>query len=171
MNILGVGAPELIVIFIIMLVFAGPKRMIHWAYILGQYTAKFRQMWSQTVDLIQKECDEAGVDVKIPKEAPTKQNFQKALSTAFQPVSKPIQDSLDEVNKDLNTVKEFKNEVTKPVWSSKPVEKPVKEAKDTPQKSDLGTWSTSSDETEVQTETNGHVANMGTWSSYQDEDE
>ncbi len=39
MNLLGVGVPELVVIFVIMLVFAGPKRMVRWAYVLGQYTA------------------------------------------------------------------------------------------------------------------------------------
>ena len=35
MNFLGVGAWELVAILLIMLVFAGPKRMIHWSYVWG----------------------------------------------------------------------------------------------------------------------------------------
>ncbi len=105
MNIFGVGGPELAVILVIMLVFAGPKRMIHWSYILGQYLAKFRTMWAQTVDLVQKEFDEAGVDIKLPKEPPTRKNINKSISDALQPITKPIQESMDEVKKDFDSVK------------------------------------------------------------------
>ena len=105
MNIFGVGGPEIMVILVIMLVFAGPKRMIHWSYILGQYLSKFRVMWSQTVDLVQKEFDEAGVDIKLPKEPPTRKNLNKTIADALQPVTKPIQDSMDEVKKDMDSVK------------------------------------------------------------------
>jgi len=106
MNIFGVGGPELMVILIIMLVFAGPKRMIHWSYILGTYLAKFRVMWAQTVDLVQKEFDDAGVDIKLPKQPPTRQNINKAISDAFEPMTKPIQESLDEVKHDVESIKE-----------------------------------------------------------------
>ena len=105
MNIFGVGGPELIVILVIMLVFAGPKRMIHWSYILGTYLAKFRVMWTQTVDLVQKEFDDAGVDIKLPKQPPTRQNINKAISDAFEPMTKPLKESLDEVKKDVDNVK------------------------------------------------------------------
>lgn len=66
MNVLGVGFPELVVIFIIMLVVAGPKRMIQWAYVLGQYTAQLREMWQQTVSALQKELADANID--LPKD-------------------------------------------------------------------------------------------------------
>lgn len=171
MNVFGVGAPELIAIFVIMLVFAGPKRMIHWAYLLGKHTAKFRQMWSQTVDLIQKEFDEAGVDVKLPKEPPTKKNFQKALSASFEPVTKPIQESLNEVNKDIATIKDVKKEVSKPVWSAKPKEQAIEPAHDSPKVADLGTWSSGKSDEPVQAETKGTASGMGTWSSYENKDE
>lgn len=168
MNIFGVGGPELMVILVIMLIFAGPKRMIHWSYILGQYLAKFRVMWSQTVDLVQKEFDEAGVDIKLPKEPPTRKNINKTISNALQPMTKPLQDSLDEVKKDVESVKavsdEFKETATeKPdeqsvnVVSNKSEDKAPLEAENEPEtanspdpepvsdtSSPLGTWSSSS---------------------------
>ena len=106
MNVFGVGAWELVAILLIMLVFAGPKRMIHWSYVLGQHVAKFRKIWSETVDLVQKEFDEAGVDIKLPKEPPTRKNLNKSLTEAVKPMTKPVQDSLDEVKKDMDTFKE-----------------------------------------------------------------
>ena len=106
MNVFGVGAWELVAILLIMLVFAGPKRMIHWSYVLGQHVAKFRKIWSETVDLVQKEFDEAGVDIKLPKEPPTRKNLNKSLTEAVKPMTKPVQDSLDEVKKDMETFKE-----------------------------------------------------------------
>ena len=106
MNVFGVGAWELVAILLIMLVFAGPKRMIHWSYVLGQHVAKFRKIWSETVDLVQKEFDDAGVDIKLPKEPPTRKSLNRSLTDAVKPMTKPVQDSLDEVKKDMNTFKE-----------------------------------------------------------------
>jgi Sec-independent protein translocase protein TatA len=63
MNILGVGPAEVIVIFILMLVVAGPKRMIEWAYHIGRYTAQLRAMFQETMNAIQKELSESGLDV------------------------------------------------------------------------------------------------------------
>lgn len=64
MEILGVGPLEVIAIFIIMLVVAGPKRMARWAYIAGQYVARFRAMFQETMAAIQKEFEESGMDVR-----------------------------------------------------------------------------------------------------------
>jgi Sec-independent protein secretion pathway components len=80
MNILGIGGPELILILLIMLIVAGPKRMIAWAYTLGKYIARFRRMWEETVDVLQKEFDEAGVDIKVPRELPTRANLTDRLA-------------------------------------------------------------------------------------------
>jgi Sec-independent protein translocase protein TatA len=110
MEILGVGAPELIAIFIIMLIVAGPKRMIQWAYILGQYTAKMRKMWAEAMTYVQKEFEAAGVDVELPKEIPTRATLAREITKigekTMAPVTKPIQDTLGEANKqvkELNT--------------------------------------------------------------------
>src|SRR5215470_5742349 len=63
MNILGVGPAELIVIFIVMLVVAGPKRMIAWAYEAGRWMTKIRAMFQETMDAFQKELAESGVEI------------------------------------------------------------------------------------------------------------
>ena len=125
MNILGVGAAELVAVLLIMLVFAGPKRMIHWSYVLGQHVAKFRKIWSETVDLVQKEFDEAGVDIKLPKEPPTRKSLNRTVSDAVKPMTQPVQDSLDEVKKDLDTVKEVSDSLNNKKSATSPAKKSV----------------------------------------------
>ena len=120
MNIFGVGAAELVAVLLIMLVFAGPKRMIHWSYVLGQHVAKFRKIWSETVDLVQKEFDEAGVDIKLPKEPPTRKSLNRTVSDAVKPMTQPVQDSLDEVKKDLDTVKEVSDSLNNKTAKTSP---------------------------------------------------
>jgi Sec-independent protein translocase protein TatA len=109
MEILGVGGAELVAIFIIMLVVAGPKRMIQWAYILGKYTAKVRAMWAESMTYLQKEFDAAGLDVELPKEPPTRGSFNRQLTQqvekAFSPVTKPVKDALEETTSQVNQLK------------------------------------------------------------------
>ena len=104
MNILGVGGSELIIIFVIMLVIAGPKRMIHWAYIMGQYIAKFRRMWAETVDVLQHEFDEAGVDIQVPRELPTRGSLNKQAAKAFGSVTAPLKETVDQVNEEVKAI-------------------------------------------------------------------
>ena len=63
MEIFGIGGAELVAILIIMLVVAGPKRMVQWAYVLGQYVSKARAMWDGVMAGVQKEIDDAGLDI------------------------------------------------------------------------------------------------------------
>jgi Sec-independent protein translocase protein TatA len=105
MELLGIGAWELIAILLVMLLVAGPKRMIAWSYKLGQYVAVMRKMWGETAQMLQKELDDAGVNIKVPTEPPTRGSIQKEISRAIAPVTKPITDSLDEVKKDMGDVK------------------------------------------------------------------
>ncbi len=72
MNILGVGPGEILVVLILMLIVAGPKRMVEWAYHVGRYTAQLRRMFQETMAVIQKELAESGVEV--PKELTSLQN-------------------------------------------------------------------------------------------------
>lgn len=75
MNLLGVGPGELVVVFVIMLVVAGPKRMIQWAYQIGRYTARMRAMVQETMNAIQKEVAASGLDVTdVTKELASLQN-------------------------------------------------------------------------------------------------
>ncbi|MGV2435843.1 MAG UNVERIFIED_CONTAM: twin-arginine translocase TatA/TatE family subunit [Anaerolineae bacterium] len=65
MNLFGVGGWELFLVFVIMLIVAGPKRIVQWAYTLGKWSAKMQQVWQQTVKVLQSELDEAGIEVAI----------------------------------------------------------------------------------------------------------
>jgi len=109
MEILGIGGAELVAILIIMLVVAGPKRMIQWAYVLGKYTAKARAMWTESMAYLQKEFEAAGLDVELPKEPPTRRSLNRQLTRqvekAFSPVTKPVQEALDETAAQVNQVK------------------------------------------------------------------
>lgn len=116
MNIFGVGGAELVVIIMIMLIVAGPKRMIRWAYVIGQYVGKFRILWAQMVDVMQEEVDAAGLDVKLPREIPTKQSlaqtagqlmkpYTESLENTLDEVAKPIKETVDETNKTVEEVK------------------------------------------------------------------
>src|SRR5215475_11137255 len=96
MNILGVGGWELAVILIIMLIVAGPKRMIGWAYVLGQYTAKLRRMWAETMTAFQKELNESGVDIELPKDIPTRGTLNQEVGKMLTPLTKPFQEAMQE---------------------------------------------------------------------------
>lgn len=102
MEILGVGTGELIVILILMLVVAGPKRMLQWAYTGGQYAAKLRTMWHDVMVHVQAEFDEAGVNVQVPKEMPTRANLnrtiQRQMNQAFTPITQPLKETLDQAS-------------------------------------------------------------------------
>src|SRR5258707_3905408 len=63
---LGTGIGQIIFILIIMLIVAGPKRMMQWAYILGQYLAKFRAIYADTITVINKELQSTGIE--LPKD-------------------------------------------------------------------------------------------------------
>lgn len=105
MDILGIGGWELVAILLIMLVVAGPKRMIAWSYTAGKYVAMMRRMWAETARQIQKEFDDAGVDIQVPKDLPTRANITNEINRAMRPVTKPIQEALDETKTEIEGVK------------------------------------------------------------------
>jgi Tat protein translocase TatB subunit len=61
MNILGVGAPEIIIITLILLIVAGPRRMARWAYVAGRYMARLREMWAEATSTLQEELEATGL--------------------------------------------------------------------------------------------------------------
>ncbi len=115
MDILGVGGWELVAILLIMLVVAGPKRMIQWSYTLGKYVAQLRKMWAETAQMLQKEFDEAGVDVQVPKNIPTRGDINREISRALTPVTKPFQESLAATQKELDSAKKAVTISTEPL--------------------------------------------------------
>ena len=194
MNFLGVGAWELVAILLIMLVFAGPKRMIHWSYVLGTHVSKFRKIWSETVDLVQKEFDDAGLDIKLPKEPPTRKSLNKSLTESIKPMTKPIQDSIEEVKTDMNAVKEASDALnnTKPKPAAKaasdakaaalaaaakpprprasPAPKRASAPKETAEQPALGAWGGVTVSSPAAPSSNGNPRDLGTWSETARED-
>jgi Sec-independent protein translocase protein TatA len=101
MEILGVGGWELAAIFLIALVVAGPARMIRWAYQLGRFLGKLREVWSQAATTLQKELDDAGVDIRVPKDVPTRQTLRRDLNQMVKPFVDELRQPLDEVNNEM----------------------------------------------------------------------
>jgi Sec-independent protein translocase protein TatA len=100
-NIFGIGGAEIILIFLIMIVVAGPKRMAQWAYLLGTYVGKIRQMWAQVAAQIEQEMKAAGVDVDVPRELPNRQNMTAMVVKAGRPLAEPIEQAGRELERDL----------------------------------------------------------------------
>lgn len=121
MNIFGVGGAELVLILLIMLIVAGPKRMARWAYVLGTYVGKLRVVWGQMMDTIQAEIDEAGIDVQLPRTPPTRQDMNQFARDAARPFTAPVEDAWRQAKQDVS--------------------EPVKSARDEANAAvDLGTW-------------------------------
>ncbi|MCC6617278.1 MAG: hypothetical protein IT320_27635 [Anaerolineae bacterium] len=151
MNIFGIGGAELVIILVIMLVVAGPQRMIRWAYILGQYVAKLQKLWQEAAAVLQKEFDEAGVDVQVPKKIPTKGEIQRQVRAAANPLTRPLEDVKKEIGRDMDNLRISTqignlNEppAAKAAASSKPSEPPVQDNGKAPENGNangFGTWS------------------------------
>ncbi len=104
MELFGIGGTELVAIFIIMLVVAGPKRMIQWAYVLGQYTAKARVMWDGVMANVQREIDEAGMDIKLPKTLPTRASLNKPMTNVWANITAPVKDVMNDVRTEMTPI-------------------------------------------------------------------
>ncbi len=137
MNFFGIGGWELIAFLLIALVVAGPKRMIQWAYVLGVYLAKFRAMWAETMKLVQKEFQNAGLDIEIPKELPTSRAaIRQQVNRAIKPITQPIEETMGEVNSTLKApLKNITN--TNGTNGTPPADSPTQQDND----SGFGTWS------------------------------
>ncbi len=105
MEIFGVGSMELVAILIIMLIVAGPRRMIQWAYVLGQYVAKGRRLWHDAMTAIEKDLQESGMDVNLPKEIPTRSSLNQQMSQVLNTVTQPGQVILKEVETEVNDLR------------------------------------------------------------------
>jgi Sec-independent protein translocase protein TatA len=161
MNFFGVGALEILIIFVIMLVVAGPKRMVQWAYYIGQYMSKLRGMWGELMESVQKELDEAGVDIKVPKDIPTRSDINRLANEAMKPLQAPMEKAVNEYRSELKdvegavkSVRDDTNNTIKPSeWLTGPTESGSKPADDANQKTDNGSGTTKGDQ-----------SSFGTWS-------
>jgi Sec-independent protein translocase protein TatA len=143
MNIFGVGGTEFALILIIALVVAGPKRMIHWMYILGKYTARLRRMWDETITMLQKEFDDAGVDIQLPKEVPTRQSLNRTIAGAMKPISAPLEEAMQEVeqtNRALGATARNGRAAAAPKTPTNPAAPTTPPAPPAAPPSEFGTW-------------------------------
>ncbi len=69
-NILGIGLPQLILVFGLSMLLFGPKKMIQYAYQAGRWVSQMRVMWEEAAKNVQKEFHEAGLD--LPTDLPTR---------------------------------------------------------------------------------------------------
>ncbi|MCS7072042.1 MAG: hypothetical protein NZM00_11090 [Anaerolinea sp.] len=187
-DFLGIGVPELILILILMLIVAGPKRMLAWSYQLGRWVAALRQMWSQTAAILQKEFDEAGVDVRVPRDLPTRSEIQREVARVVDkygaPVHEPVKNAQRELKQTLDAVNQSVQTAEKPTWAqlgptpaapkaNTPATAPNRLAEmgrsgstapaPAPQP-DLGTWSTANGDAPAAGSEPGS-ASFGTWSA------
>lgn len=146
MNIFGVGGAELVLILLIMLIVAGPKRMARWAYVLGTYVGKLRVVWAQMMDTIQTEIDEAGIDVQLPRTPPTRHEMNRIARDAAKPFTAPVEDAWRQAQREVSEpVKSARDEANAAVdfgtWQQD--EPPASDDTDTaPEASDgFGSWS------------------------------
>jgi Sec-independent protein translocase protein TatA len=101
MNIFGVGGWELLLIVTIALIVAGPKRIAVWMYMLGQFAGKLQNVWSEFAGTLQKEMDDAGIDVEIPRTPPTRADLTRSVQNIGRELTKtaeaPVKEVVDEV--------------------------------------------------------------------------
>lgn len=187
-DFLGIGVPELILILILMLIVAGPKRMLAWSYQLGRWMAMLRRMWSQTAAMLQREFDEAGVDVRVPRDLPTRSEIQREVARVVDKYGAPVQEPLKDAQRDFKATLDAVNQTAeKPSWArlgpTPAAPKPVTPAA-TPNRlaamgrngsnapgstapavpPDLGTWSAAGD-TSAPDDTTAS-SSFGTWSAH-----
>ncbi len=117
MNIFGIGTSELILIFLLMLMVAGPKRMIAWAYVAGTYVAKLRKLWQEASAVIKKELAEAGVEPEVVDTLekwanPTTRPKVSPLDSLVSEMKKPLDEALKPVQSTLNEVKSVRLDLT-----------------------------------------------------------
>lgn len=103
MNIFGIGGMELLLILLIMLIVAGPKRMLQWTYLAGRVFGQLRAMWSQMMENVQQELDSAGVDFKVPKQL-SRNEINRAARQAFKPFEDEYRKAEQEYKQEIKSL-------------------------------------------------------------------
>ncbi len=121
MNIFGIGATELVIILLIMLMVAGPKRMIRWAYVLGVYIGKLREMWQEASAMLKKELAEAGLEPDVVDTLGQMADPRARRKVASNKLDKLVGDMTRPVQESLKPVEETLKEVgTTPLAPAQP---------------------------------------------------
>ncbi len=113
MNIMGMGIPELLVILLIAMIVAGPKRLMQWAYISGRFMGQMRVMWGQMMSSIQREFDDAGLDIKMPKDPLNRSQVQQFTRDALRPLSDPMRQAMHDYEREARALEKEIREADK----------------------------------------------------------
>lgn len=162
MEFLGFGGMELLTILLITLIVAGPKRMIEWAYIAGRYLAKLRIVWKQMMESVQQEFDEAGIDMKVPKDIPTRREINRLANDASRPLRESMQRAMSDYEDEVKELKDSVKVTVKdqPSNGARVIgNPPATRTGNRHTKQGFGTWSNGAPGTSASTQ-----GGFGTWS-------
>ncbi|TVR24081.1 MAG: hypothetical protein EA396_02150 [Anaerolineaceae bacterium] len=141
MSIFGIGIWEIVMIMLIALIVAGPRRLLNWAYVTGRFFAQMRQLWDRTVSAMQKEIDSAGVDFKLPKDPTDRRAMRRLAEDAVRPLREPMEKAMRDYEAERNGIqKELSAGDDRKVDQAGGQLPPAPP----PRPSDFGTWSQNS---------------------------
>lgn len=109
MELFGVGGTELILIIIIAMVVAGPKRVAQWMYYVGKFVARLQRMWSEMMQVIQQELKESGMDIELPKTPPTRQSINQTARNMLKPYTQELDEAQKDIERNLEAVQREAN--------------------------------------------------------------
>lgn len=110
MNLFGIGPAELAIIFAIMLVVAGPKRMLQWAYVAGRQISRLRRMWEEAMAAIKQELEDSGVDPEVTRTVEQMARMSRrdqaskatnAVRSSFKAFTQPLADAVEQIDKEV----------------------------------------------------------------------
>ena len=156
MSLFGVGIMELALVIMIALIVAGPKRMLQWAYLAGRFLAQAQHTWSKAISAMQKEFDEAGVDLHLPKDPTNREEMRRFKEEAFKPIRQPMEQAIRDYHEEqrnlYNEVKQIEAEVSDAVKQADDVPEDQSATPSTPPDNQpvngFGTWSNLSNRTQ-----------------------
>jgi sec-independent protein translocase protein TatB len=97
MNILGIGAPEIVIIVVIVLIVAGPERAMRWIYLVGREFGKIRAMSAEAMAVFRAEIESAGLDKDLDELRETGKQLQKMVNETPDP-RRAVGEVIKEVN-------------------------------------------------------------------------
>lgn len=148
MELFGVGGVEFLLIIVIAMVVAGPKRVVQWAYYAGKFFARVRKIWGEMMMVIQKEINAAGIDVELPKTPPTRQSISQTTRDLLKPYTKELDEAQKDIERNLENVQRemaIKENVKLSGQIKQNVTPPTPQNSNTPPSESpttFGTWST-----------------------------
>jgi Sec-independent protein translocase protein TatA len=104
-ELFGIGFWELVAILLLALIVAGPQRMILWSRQFGRFMGRAMIEYRKAADQLQREVDQMGLDVQIPRTPPTKQELGRTLTQVANKLAAPINEPVREIEQTMSEVR------------------------------------------------------------------